>query len=84
MHITYEHLKILLETVENEIEKLEQAAKQIEQIQNPTQMPALQPTKVIQSVKCVINLMGNLYTLDLMNAVELLYQSGTGFIHNHV
>lgn len=80
LHITYDHLKILLETVENEIDKLEKAALELQQSQDRSSMPALQPTKVIQSVKCVTNLMGNLYTLDLMNAVELLNQSGTTFI----
>jgi phosphatidylinositol-4-phosphate 3-kinase len=54
------------------MKKLNEAAVQIEKCSSPTSMPSLQPLKVIQSVKCVIKLMGNLCTLDLSMAVEEL------------
>lgn len=56
------------------MKKLEEAASQIENCNNPSAMPSLQPQKVIQSVKCIMNLMGNLCTLDLSQAVEELVQ----------
>ncbi|KAH0818247.1 hypothetical protein GEV33_004544 [Tenebrio molitor] len=72
VHISYDQLVILLETIESEMKKLKEAAVQIEKCSSPTSMPSLQPLKVIQSVKCVIKLMGNLCTLDLSMAVEEL------------
>jgi phosphatidylinositol-4-phosphate 3-kinase len=72
VHISYDQLVILLETIESEMKKLNEAAVQIEKCSSPTSMPSLQPLKVIQSVKCVIKLMGNLCTLDLSMAVEEL------------
>lgn len=52
------------------MKKLEEAATQIDNCTNPSSIPAWQPSKVIQSAKCVINLMGNLSTLDLILAVQ--------------
>lgn len=65
-------LSSFVETVESEMKKLEDASSQMENCSNSTAMPSLQPLKVIQSVKCIINLMGNLCTLDLTVAVEEL------------
>ncbi|XP_064214165.1 phosphatidylinositol 4-phosphate 3-kinase C2 domain-containing subunit alpha isoform X1 [Tribolium castaneum] len=79
IHLTYDNLVILLETVENEMKKLEDAALQMQKCNNPVTMPALQPLKVIQSAKCVINLMGNLATLDLTSAVDDLQRITTNF-----
>ncbi|KAJ8935975.1 hypothetical protein NQ314_012542 [Rhamnusium bicolor] len=84
VHISYENLKILLETVESEIKKLEEAALQIDRSSNPSVMPALQPLKVIQSVKCIINLMGDLCTLDIMQTVEALMESCRNFIPSNL
>ncbi|XP_019865562.1 phosphatidylinositol 4-phosphate 3-kinase C2 domain-containing subunit beta isoform X2 [Aethina tumida] len=70
--INYDSLIILLETLESEMKKLEEAAKKVTNKTSPMDMPLTQPQKVTQSVKCVVNLMGNLYTLDIMDSVEEL------------
>lgn len=75
---------IFLETVENEIKKLEEAAVQMVRSSNPSLMPALQPLNVIQSVKYLINLMGDLCTLDLMQTVEALENSCRNFASSNV
>ncbi|XP_050296018.1 phosphatidylinositol 4-phosphate 3-kinase C2 domain-containing subunit alpha [Anthonomus grandis grandis] len=71
-HITYDSLKILLETVESEINKLENTIEEFERMNNYNATPTLQPSKVLQSVKCIVNLMGDLCTLDVMQSVEAL------------
>ncbi|CAG9769508.1 unnamed protein product [Ceutorhynchus assimilis] len=78
-HITFDSLKILLETVENEISKLEDQATEMERINNYSGAPPLQPLKVSQSVKCIVNLMGELCTLDIMQTVEGLNESCKAF-----
>nr|CAH7729175.1 unnamed protein product [Callosobruchus chinensis] len=75
--ITFEKLNILLETVENEIRKLEEAALQIDRNNSPG---SLQSLNVIQSVKYIVNLMGDLCTLDIMQTVEALERSCRDFI----
>lgn len=80
VRITYEKLNILLETVENEIRKLEDAALQMETNSNPSVMPAVQPLNVIQSVKYLVNLMGDLCTLDIMYTVEALEETCKNFL----
>ncbi|KAJ8958339.1 hypothetical protein NQ318_017485 [Aromia moschata] len=84
VHISYESLEILLETVENEMQKLEEAALQMGRGSNASVMPSLQPLKVIQSVKCIINLMGDLCTLDIMQTVEALMESCRNFLPSNV
>ncbi|XP_030748867.1 phosphatidylinositol 4-phosphate 3-kinase C2 domain-containing subunit alpha isoform X3 [Sitophilus oryzae] len=71
-NITYDSLKILLETLESEMNKIEEQAEQTERSINPTFLPQLQPLKVRQSVKCIINLMGDLSTIDIMQSVDEL------------
>ncbi|XP_071051233.1 phosphatidylinositol 4-phosphate 3-kinase C2 domain-containing subunit beta [Onthophagus taurus] len=70
--ISYDNLKILLETLENEMKKLETAAEHIDKTDTPSSLPSLQPSGVIQSVKLVVNLMGNLETIDITEALEAL------------
>lgn len=74
----------LSETVESEMKKLEEAALQIDRSSNSSVMPPLQPLKVIQSVKCIINLMGDLCTLDIMQTVEALMEFCKNFIPSNV
>ncbi|XP_076252250.1 phosphatidylinositol-4-phosphate 3-kinase catalytic subunit Pi3K68D isoform X2 [Rhynchophorus ferrugineus] len=83
-NITYDSLKILLETVESEMSKIEEQAEQAERCINPSSLPHLQPLKVRQSVKCIINLMGDLSTLDLMYSVDALVESCTNYNPNNV
>ncbi|KAG5888356.1 hypothetical protein JTB14_020756 [Gonioctena quinquepunctata] len=82
VRITFEKLKILLETVEKEMKKLEEAALQIDQNSTPSVMPSLQPLNVIQSVKYIVNLMGDLCTLDIMLTIEALEESCKKFSSN--
>ncbi|XP_060523562.1 phosphatidylinositol 4-phosphate 3-kinase C2 domain-containing subunit alpha isoform X2 [Cylas formicarius] len=79
-NITYDSLKILIETVESEIVKLEEAAAILERSSNISLPPPLQPLKVIQSIKCIINLMGDLSTLDIMQSVEVLMETCKNFV----
>lgn len=72
------------ETVESEMKKLEEAALQIDRSSSSSVMPPLQPLKVIQSVKCIINLMGDLCTLDIMQTVEALMEFCRNFIPSNV
>lgn len=73
-----------LETVENEMKKLEEAAVQMIRSSNPSVMPALQPLNVIQSIKYIINLMGDLCSLDLIQTVETLENSCRNFVSSNV
>ncbi|KRT80159.1 C2 domain containing protein [Oryctes borbonicus] len=82
--ISYDNLKILLETLEKEMMKLEKAAEQIDKIDSPTSLPCLQPSGVIQSVKLVVNLMGNLETIDITEALEALKDSCNQFLPNAI
>lgn len=66
------------------MKKLEEAALQIDRSSNSSVMPPLQPLKVIQSVKCIINLMGDLCTLDIMQTVEALMDFCRNFIPSNV
>ncbi|KAF2883089.1 hypothetical protein ILUMI_23081 [Ignelater luminosus] len=68
--LSYDHLKILLETLEKEMEKLEQAALQIEKNTSPSFMPQLQPSGVVQSVKLVVKLLGTVETVDISEALD--------------
>ncbi|XP_048517557.1 phosphatidylinositol 4-phosphate 3-kinase C2 domain-containing subunit alpha isoform X3 [Dendroctonus ponderosae] len=74
-HITFDSLKILLETVESEINKLEEQALELETTNNLEAASILQPSKVLQSVKYIVNLMSDLCTLDIMQTVEALIES---------
>ncbi|KAI4457618.1 phosphatidylinositol kinase [Holotrichia oblita] len=82
--ISYDNLKILLETLEKEMMKLEKAAEQIDKIDSPTTLPSLQPSGVIQSVKLVVNLMGNLETIDITEALDALKDSCNQFLPNAI
>lgn len=66
--------------MESEISKLEVQASEIER--NPNM--SLQPLKVSQSVKCIVNLMGDLCTLDIMQSVDALNESCRQFSSSSV
>ena len=64
--ISYDTLMILLETVEMEIDKLESAAVDNQQ---------LHPSGVIQAVKAICALLGSVDTLELFNAINNLKEA---------
>lgn len=66
------------------MKKLEEAAVQMVRSSNSSLMPALQPLNVIQSVKYIVNLMGDLCTLDLMQTIESLEDSCRNFVTSNV
>ncbi|KAK4883151.1 hypothetical protein RN001_006470 [Aquatica leii] len=78
--LTYDNLKILLETLEKEMEKLQQAAAQIDKNNTPNTMPLLQPSGVIQSIKLVVKLLGTVETLDITEALDYLNECCQRFI----
>ncbi|KAF5287684.1 hypothetical protein FQA39_LY15784 [Lamprigera yunnana] len=78
--LSYDNLKILLETLEKEMEKLEQAAIQIDKSTNPNSIPLLQPSGVIQSIKLVVKLLGTVETVDITEALESLTECCQRFI----
>ncbi|KAL3279433.1 hypothetical protein HHI36_016944 [Cryptolaemus montrouzieri] len=73
-------MKIVLEFLESEIKKLEEQAELVESSNNHLKVSDLQPNKVIQSVKYVMNLMSSLCTVEVMEAVETLIQTCNAFI----
>ncbi|XP_011630891.1 phosphatidylinositol 4-phosphate 3-kinase C2 domain-containing subunit beta isoform X2 [Pogonomyrmex barbatus] len=69
--ISYDTLIILLETVEKEMERVETAALQLATTnQGSTLLPQLQPHGVVQAVKAVCALMGNIETFEITEAVD--------------
>ncbi|XP_054004897.1 phosphatidylinositol 4-phosphate 3-kinase C2 domain-containing subunit beta isoform X1 [Hylaeus anthracinus] len=69
--ISYETLLILLETVENEMERVETAAIQLATTDHSSSLlPQLQPRGVVQAVKAVCALMGNIETFEITEAVD--------------
>ncbi|XP_043472101.1 phosphatidylinositol 4-phosphate 3-kinase C2 domain-containing subunit beta [Leptopilina heterotoma] len=69
--ISYDTLLILLETVEKELERIENAAVQIATTNHGTSLlPQLQPRSVVQAVKAVCVLMGNIETYEITEAVD--------------
>ncbi|XP_015112954.1 phosphatidylinositol 4-phosphate 3-kinase C2 domain-containing subunit beta [Diachasma alloeum] len=69
--ISYDSLVILLETVEKEMERVETAALQLATTNHSSSLlPQLQPRGVIQAVKAVCALMGNIETCEITEAVD--------------
>ncbi|XP_051160561.1 phosphatidylinositol 4-phosphate 3-kinase C2 domain-containing subunit beta isoform X2 [Leptopilina boulardi] len=69
--ISYDTLLILLETVEKELERIENAAVQIATTNHGSSLlPQLQPRSVVQTVKAVCVLMGNIETYEITEAVD--------------
>ncbi|XP_011297544.1 phosphatidylinositol 4-phosphate 3-kinase C2 domain-containing subunit beta isoform X2 [Fopius arisanus] len=69
--ISYDSLVILLETVEKEMERVETAALQLATSNHSSSLlPQLQPRGVIQAVKAVCTLMGNIETCEITEAVD--------------
>ncbi|XP_071564109.1 phosphatidylinositol 4-phosphate 3-kinase C2 domain-containing subunit beta isoform X3 [Temnothorax nylanderi] len=69
--ISYDTLVILLETVEKEMERVETAALQLATTnQGSTLLPQLQPHGVVQAVKAVCALMGNIETFEITEAID--------------
>lgn len=74
----------MVETLEKEMDKLGNAAEQFEKNTNPSYMPPLQPSGVIQSIKLVVKLLGTIETLELSDALEGLKETCHKFINNQV
>ncbi|XP_076625671.1 phosphatidylinositol-4-phosphate 3-kinase catalytic subunit Pi3K68D isoform X4 [Colletes latitarsis] len=69
--ISYDTLIILLETVEKEMERVETAAIQLATTNHSsTLLPQLQPRGVVQAIKAVCALMGNIETFEITEAVD--------------
>ncbi|XP_069687221.1 phosphatidylinositol 4-phosphate 3-kinase C2 domain-containing subunit beta isoform X3 [Periplaneta americana] len=68
--ISYDSLLILLETLEREMEKVQVAASQMCGQHIPGLMPQLQSKGVVQAVKAICALMGNVETQDITDSVE--------------
>ncbi|XP_033209286.1 phosphatidylinositol 4-phosphate 3-kinase C2 domain-containing subunit beta isoform X2 [Belonocnema kinseyi] len=69
--ISYDTLLILLETVEKELERVENAAVQLATTnQGSSLLPHLQPRGVVQTVKAVCALMGSIETYEITEAVD--------------
>lgn len=69
--ISYDTLLILLETVEKEMERIETAAIQLATTNHSSSLlPQLQPRGVVQAVKAVCALMGNIETYEITEAVD--------------
>lgn len=68
--MSHDNLKILLETLEKEMEKIERVALDIEKNGNSYSIPSLQPSGVIQSIKLVVKLMGSLETREITDAIN--------------
>ncbi|GAB0091122.1 phosphatidylinositol 4-phosphate 3-kinase C2 domain-containing subunit beta [Sergentomyia squamirostris] len=64
--ISYNNVMILLETLESEIDQLEQAAT------TPNRHTVLSCSGVVQSVKAICALLGNIDTLDISEAIDQL------------
>lgn len=80
--ISYDNLKILLETLENEIDKIKKAALDFVQNDNPHQITLIQPSGVIQSIKAVVKLMGSLETVEITEAIQTLKETCNKFLPN--
>ncbi|XP_012237472.1 phosphatidylinositol 4-phosphate 3-kinase C2 domain-containing subunit beta isoform X1 [Bombus vosnesenskii] len=69
--ISYDTLLILLETVEKEMERVETAAIHLATTNHGSSLlPQLQPRSVVQAVKAVCALMGNIETFEITEAVD--------------
>ncbi|EZA50776.1 Phosphatidylinositol-4-phosphate 3-kinase C2 domain-containing subunit alpha [Ooceraea biroi] len=69
--ISYDTLIILLETVEKEMERVENTALQLATTNHGSSLlPQLQPRGVVQAVKAVCALMGNIETFEITEAVD--------------
>lgn len=79
-HISYDNIKILLETLEKEISKLIGAAEQLDGSLSSNYMPALQPSAVIQSVKLICKIMGTVVTLEITEAIDSFEQVCRDFV----
>lgn len=71
-----------METLENEIQKVEKAATDIDKSGLSNITPSLQSSAVIQSVKLVVKLMGTLETPEITEALNGLDRSCSRFIPN--
>lgn len=71
IYLYYISLLSITETVEKEMERVETAALQLATTnQGSTLLPQLQPHGVVQAVKAVCALMGNIETFEITEAVD--------------
>lgn len=79
-HISYDNIKILLETLHKEIDKLVTAAEQLDRSMSADLMPGLQPSAVIQSVKLLAKIMGTVVTTEISDAIDSFEQVCRDFV----
>lgn len=58
---------------------MEDQATEIERTNSFSVASPLQPSMVLQSVKCIVNLMGDLCTLDIMQSIDSLIEACADF-----
>ncbi|XP_049937857.1 phosphatidylinositol 4-phosphate 3-kinase C2 domain-containing subunit alpha isoform X1 [Schistocerca serialis cubense] len=68
--ITHDNLLIILQTLEQEMERVHHAALQMAEKNNPSVMPSLQSKGVVQAVKAVCTYLGNIETQEITEALE--------------
>uniref|UniRef100_A0A1B6CT28 Uncharacterized protein n=3 Tax=Clastoptera arizonana TaxID=38151 RepID=A0A1B6CT28_9HEMI len=79
--ISFETMQILLETLEREMDRVETAALELSNTSSDaSSMPPLQPRGVIQAVKAVCALLGNVETLDISHALDMFNRACSQFI----
>lgn len=71
----------IAETLEREMDRVEQAASQLGALGGDSScMPTLQPRGVMQAVKAVCALLGNVETLDISHALDMFNRACSQFI----
>lgn len=74
---------MVIETLENEMQKLEKTAMEIDKNNEKSfATTALKSSKIIQSVKLVVTLMGTLETPDITDALDSLEKTCSRFMPN--
>ncbi|KAK9497814.1 hypothetical protein O3M35_003734 [Rhynocoris fuscipes] len=82
--ISYDCLLILLETLEKEMERVIVMSKEISECDSMDCCPSLQPKSVMQAVKAICSLLGNIETLEISHALELFKNACDDFPKNRM
>lgn len=68
-----------IETLENEICRIETVAEDMEKSGSSYILPQLQPSGIIQSIKLVVKLMGSLETQEITDSINSLKELCNAF-----